>query len=265
MTQSARPILVEDHDAAVRMVTLNRPDKRNAMSLELIERLRDAVHESAADRNRRVIIIRGAGPHFCAGLDLKEVSAAPQNAERSARALAEMYEAVASSPLVTIAAAQGTAVGGGAGLLAACDFVVAADDFHVGFPEVHRGLVAALVTTLLRRQLDDRKVRELTILGQTVDADSALRIGLINRVVPVDRLTEASLELAREACKGAPGAIARTKKLLDALSVLPISEELARALEYHLTARHSAEAEEGVAAFLEKRPPRWGPRPEEEM
>jgi methylglutaconyl-CoA hydratase len=255
------PVLVEDHDAAIRIVTLNRPDKRNAMSLELIERLRDAVRDASAHRSRRVIIIRGAGPHFCAGLDLKEVSAAPQNAERSARALAEMFEAVATSPLVTIAAAQGTAVGGGAGVVAACDFVVAADDFRVGFPEVHRGLVAALVTTLLRRQLDDRKVRELTILGETVDADNALRIGLVNRVVPPHRLEESTLELAQEVCKGAPGAIARTKKLLDDLAPRPIAAELARALEYHLAARDSAEADEGVAAFLEKRPPRWGARP----
>src|SRR5437764_4130680 len=116
-----------------------------------------------------------------------------------------MYRTIAISPLITIASAHGGAFGGGAGLLAACDLVVAAQDFRVGYPEVHRGLVAALVTTLLRRQLDDRKVRELTLLGQTVDADNALGLGLVNRVVPVDRLEEGSLELAREVCKGAPG------------------------------------------------------------
>jgi len=173
-----------------------------------------------------------------------------------------MYETIATSPLITIAAAQGTAVGGGAGLVAACDFAVVADDFRLGYPEVHRGLVAALVTTLLRRQLEDRKVRELTLLGQTVDASSAYELGLVNRVAPAARLHESALELAREACKGAPGAISRTKKLLDELSPRPIAEELRRALEYHLAARGSAEAVEGVAAFLEKRPPKWGPRPD---
>jgi methylglutaconyl-CoA hydratase len=256
----AEPIvLVDSSDAAITVVTLNRPDKRNAMSVELIDRLREAVQTATNELNRRVLIIRGAGPTFCAGLDLKEASDS-NIAHKSAEALAVMYGAICATPLVTIAAAHGVAVGGGAGLVAACDFAVVSDDLRLGYPEVHRGLVAALVTTLLRRQLSDRGVRELVLLGQTVDAANALQTGLVNRVVPAQHLMESAMELAREALKGAPGAVARSKKLLDELSPRPIALELRRALDYHLTARSSPEAAEGVAAFLERRPPRWPAR-----
>ena len=151
-------------------------------------------------------------------------------------------------------------MGGGAGLIAACDFAVVSDEFRLSYPEVHRGLVAALVTTLLRRQLNDRQTRELVLLGQSVDAANALEMGLVNQVVPLSRLSEASIALAQESCKGAPGAVARSKKLLDDLSARSISLELNRSMQYHLDARNSSEAQEGIAAFLEKRAPRWGPR-----
>jgi methylglutaconyl-CoA hydratase len=256
---SSQTVLVDSSDPAISILTLNRPDKRNAMSIELIDAVRAAIDEATADLNRRVIIIRGEGPTFCAGLDLKEASD-PEKSHASAEALCKMYQTVCATPLVTIAAAHGVAVGGGAGLVAACDFAVAADDLRLGYPEVHRGLTAALVTTLLRRQLNDRQVRELVLLGQTVDAASALELGLVNRVVPAARLLEAARELAVEASRGAPGAITRSKKLLDDLSHRPVSLELERALAYHLSARSSPEAREGVAAFLEKRPPRWPPR-----
>jgi methylglutaconyl-CoA hydratase len=152
-------------------------------------------------------------------------------------------------------------MGGGVGLLAACDLVVAADDLRVGFPEVRRGLVAALVTALLRRQLSDRVLRELVLLGRTITAAEALSVGLANRVVPPDRLMDEAASLATQAVRGAPGAIARTKRLLDDLAARPIVDELGRALQYHLEARDAAEAAEGIAAFLEKREPRWDVRP----
>lgn len=254
-------IQVEQIDPAISLLTLQRPEKRNALSIELLEEMIAAIKRIESDRLRRVIIIRGAGPSFCAGLDLKEASNLSK-ADKSAHALANMYLAVATTPLVTIAAAHGTAMGGGAGLVAACDFVVASEDLRIAYPEVHRGLVAALVTTLMRRQLSERVLRELTILGQTVDPIRALQIGLVNRMCSNETLMDNALHLAREACKGAPGAIHRTKKLLDSLSARTIEDDLKRALDFHLHARNSAEAVEGVQAFLEKRPPTWGPRPD---
>jgi methylglutaconyl-CoA hydratase len=252
-------IQLAHHDAASSILTLDRADKRNALSLELIEQIRAAVVELSKDPNRRVLIIRANGPSFCAGLDLKE-AAQTGGAERSAEALAKMYEALCDSPLVTIAAAHGSAVGGGAGIVLASDFVLAAEDLKLGFPEVHRGLVAALVTTLLRRQVSDRAARELVLLGQTIDADRAVALGLVNRIVPADRVVDEALSLARQVCIGAPNAIVRSKHLLDELSPRPIRDELRRALRHHLQQRNSAEAQEGTRAFVEKRFPKWGPR-----
>jgi methylglutaconyl-CoA hydratase len=253
----ANLLLADNSDAAVGLLTLNRPDKRNALNVALIEQLTTVVERAGAEPGRRVLILRANGPVFCAGLDLGE-AADPASAGRSAEALAALYLAICRSPLVTIAAAQGAAYGGGAGLLAACDFVVAAEDLHIGFPEVRRGLVAALVTCLVRRQLGDRHIRELVLLGEPVPAGRALDLGFVNRVVPVAGLLTAANGLAREVCKGAPGAIARTKRLLDDLAPRPIEEDLRRALGYHLEARQSAESAEGIAAFREKREPRWG-------
>lgn len=255
------PLLIIDRsDPSISVFTLNRPDKRNALSIALIEALTAAVTDATKDLSRRVIVLRGNGPAFCAGLDLKE-AAVPELAHRSAEALSEMYLAIAQSPLVTVAAAHGPAMGGGAGLLAACDFVVAADDLLIGYPEVKRGLIAALVTCLLRRQLSDRAARELILLGQTVPALRAREMGLVTKVVPSATLSEQAIYLAREVCQGAPGAIARTKQLLDDLAVRPVAEDLRLALKFHLAARQSPEAAEGIAAFKEKRPPNWGPRP----
>ena len=257
MSQSL--IQVEEHNPATAILTLNRPEKRNALSLALLEQIAAAVKAAAGDRRCRVLIICGAGPSFCSGLDLKE-GAEPNNAERSAEALANLYEAVCLSPLVTIAAAHGTAAGGGAGLVMACDFVVASEDFKLAFPEVHRGLVAALVTALLRRQVSDRITRELALLGGSLESRRAAELGLANRIVSRTRLLDEALELAQQVCLGAPNAIVRSKRLLDETSARPIRDELRGALRYHLEARNSTEAEEGMRAFVEKRKPRWGDR-----
>jgi methylglutaconyl-CoA hydratase len=252
-------VRIESADPAVVQITLDRAAKRNALSVELLEALCAAVRDAAKDLSRRVLILRGDGPVFCAGLDLQEASNS-ETTERSARALADAYKAICLSPLVTIAAAQGAAIGGGVGLLAACDFVVATDELRVGFPEVRRGLVAALVTSLLRRQLPERVLRELVLLGQTIPAADALRHGLVNRVVAPSRLMEETHALAKQVLQGAPVAIARTKTLLDGLSARSVSDDLEYALKYHLEARDASEAAEGIAAFLEKREPRWPPR-----
>ena len=249
-------VLIDTNDPQITVVTLNRPDKRNALSIELIEQVQDAVTHASSDRERRVILFRANGPSFCAGLDLKEATD-PGQSHNSAVVLSKMYQAIATSPLITIAHAHGAAMGGGAGFVAACDLAVGASDLNLGYPEVHRGLVAALVTTLLRRQLGERIVRELVLLGQIVNATRALEIGLINRIGTF----EDAMSLARESCKGAPGANARSKRLLDTLTARSIGDDLRLALDFHLHARESAEAAEGSRAFLEKRAPNWGPRP----
>jgi len=253
-------VLLTDHsDPLIAICTLNRPQKRNALNIELIEQLAIAVEAIASDAQKRVLIIRGNGPVFCAGLDLREAMD-ESNSERSARGLARLYLGIASAPQITIASAQGGAFGGGVGILAACDLCVAADDLHVGFPEVHRGLVAGLVTALLRRQMGDKDLRQAVLLGQTLDASAAQKIGIVQKIVPIDQLAKETNQIARTACQGAPGAIARTKRLLDDLSPRGLHTDMERALQDHLTARNSAEAKEGIAAFLEHRSPNWPSR-----
>jgi methylglutaconyl-CoA hydratase len=247
-------LLIDDADPVVVRLTLNRPEKRNALNRQLIGGVRDAVRKFSVQNGRRVILIDGAGPSFCAGLDLTEIG----DPQGTAVALMEMYEAVALSPLITIAAVHGAAMGGGAGLVAACDFAVAADDLRLAYPEVRRGLVAALVTCLLRRQIGDGAARQLALLGRELTATEALAKGLVTRVVHSSQLRQQADLLAREACRGAPGAIVRTKRLLDELAARPLSDDLRIALRHHTDARDSTEAIEGAAAFREKREPRWG-------
>jgi methylglutaconyl-CoA hydratase len=250
---------IDDRDPLVTALALNRPEKRNALSIALLEELLTAVQAASADVNRRVLILRGGGPSFCSGLDLGE-AADRSSSDRSARALAAVYRAICQSPLVTIAEVHGAVMGGGIGLMAACDLAIAADDTRIAFPEVHRGLVAALVTALVHRQLPDRALRELVLLGQPISATQAMSIGLVTHVVSDDRLRSETHDVAMQVVKGAPGAIARTKRLFDELAARPIADELDRALQYHLQARDADEAAEGIAAFLEKREPLWPPR-----
>lgn len=256
----SEPIVVSDlTDPAVARLTLNRPDKRNALSLALIEGLTEAVARAAEDRRRRAIVIRGAGKSFCAGLDLEEMGQAG-NAERAATALSKLYETIALSPCVTIAAAHGGTFGGGVGLIAAVDIAVAAEDLKVGFPEVKRGLTAALITALLRRSLTDRQLRELIVLGLTIDARQALALQIVNRVVPGDQLAATVDDYCKQVVAAAPNAVWRSKKLLDALGIRPVAEDLKLALEFHFSGKHEGELKEGIAAFMEKREPNWGLR-----
>ena len=247
-------VLIDATDPQITVVTLNRPDKRNALSIDLIDQVCRAISGASNDRNRRVIVLKGNGPSLLRRSG-SEGSIRSDKCPPLGRRPPKMYLAIATSPLITIAAPHGAAVGGGAGLVAACDLAVGAPDLHLGYPEVHRGLVAALVTTLLRRQLNERAVRELILLGQTVDATRALQLGLINRIGSFDD----AMSLAHEACKGAPGAISRSKRLLDTVAPRTIEEDLKLALDFHLHARESSEAAEGMKAFLEKRPPELGP------
>src|SRR4051812_21822652 len=142
-----KSVLIDSSDSAVTVITLNRPLKRNALSVQLLQELLAALQSVSRESARRALILNANGPVFCAGLDLKE-SADRDNRQKSAELLAAVYKTLVACPLVTIAAAQGAAIGGGVGLLSACDLAIATEDLQIGFPEVKRGLVAALVTAL---------------------------------------------------------------------------------------------------------------------
>ncbi len=240
------------------VVRLNRPDKRNALNVPLMTALCDGFEVLNDDESVRVIVLAGDGPVFCAGLDLAEAQDAT-GAHQSAELIARILLTVHASRAATIAAVHGAAVAGGAGLMTACDLVVAAEDTKIGYPEVRRGLVAGLVTTLLRRQVSDRVTRELLILGELVDARTAQTMSLVNRVVAEQDLMPTALELGASVLKGAPGAVKRSRELLDTLWPTSLEDDLMQAMKWHNEVRASDEALEGMRAFTEKRLPKWDP------
>lgn len=236
----------------VMQLMLNRPDKRNALSIDMMEQIAERFGET----QERVVIFGGHGLTFCAGLDLAE-AVNPELVQKSADAVAGMLRAIYSAPAVSIAMVQGAALAGGAGLLAACDLVVAAEDAHIGFPETRRGLVAALVMTLLRRRLCGSHISELLLLAEPISAQRAKDIGLVHRIVAPETLHASVLTLAETVLRGAPQATARTKWLIQDLEPRAFDEELEMALLAHSETRHGPEAWEGIRAFLEKRAPQW--------
>ena len=252
------PILVESRGRDVALVTLNRPAKRNALNVALMEALCDAVSALEGDETCRVVILRGGGPSFCAGLDLHE-AADQALAERSGHALARMLRVVHESRLVFIAAVHGAAMGGGAGLLCACDLAVAAEDARFAYPEGRLGLVPGLVLPLLVRQVGERWARELVLTGESVDAKRAAQIGLVNFVVSGDQLLMAANRVTDSVLRGAPKAVSGAKRLIAGHSARPLASDLAEAIGDHLVARRGTEAAEGLAAFRDKRPPAWAP------
>jgi methylglutaconyl-CoA hydratase len=251
-------VLVEKQSPRVTIVTLNRPERRNALTIELLTELTAAIGLAAADAQQRVLILRGAGQAFCTGLDLKE-AADEKKAHATAEMVAKTLIALSQTRLITIAAVHGAAVAGGAGIMSACDFVVAATKTKIGYPEARRGLVAGLVMTFLRRQVREREIRELLFGSELIDADRAREIGLVNRVVPRDEVLSEAQKFADSVLQGAPAALAQTKKLIEELWSSPVKEDVDLALKYHMQARDSNEAREGIAAFNEKRAPKWAP------
>ena len=249
-------VLTENDGEGVFTIRLNRPEKRNALNIPLLEALCAAVDAANGDASVRVIVLRGNGPAFCAGLDLKEAGD-PAHSHHSADLIARMLSAVYYSSKVTIAAVHGAALAGGAGLMSCCDLVIATADAQIGYPEVRRGMVAGLVMTFLRRQLHERHARELLLTGDIIDAERAAEIGLVNRCVPTDVLDESVEQTIEKVLRGAPGAIARSKRLLDELWHHSAQGDFEKALELHVEVRNAHEAQEGMKAFLEKRPPSW--------
>lgn len=249
-------VLIEEKSPHISVLTLNRPERRNALTLELLTELCAAIKAAEADEQRRILILRGAGKAFCAGLDLQE-TLVTEDAHRSAGMVARTLRAVAETRLITIAQIHGAAVAGGAGIMSACDFVVAASRTKIGYPEGKRGLVAGLVMTFLRRQLRERDIRELLLTGELITAERAKEMGLVNRVVAADELEPETTKIANAILQNAPQALVQTKRLIAELWSSSVRDDVEKAVRYHTQARESDEAKEGIAAFLEKRPPRW--------
>jgi methylglutaconyl-CoA hydratase len=250
-------VIVEKRTPQLTVLTLNRPERRNSLSVQLLSELVAAIRMASDQAEERILILRGAGAAFCTGLDLKEASDHAK-AHATADLVAQTLITLAETRLVTIAAVHGAAVAGGAGIMSACDYVVAAAGTKIGYPETRRGLVAGLVMTFLRRQVREREIRELLFSAELIDAERAREIGLVNKVVPTEAEAIADAEaFAEKVMQGAPAAVHQTKRLIEEFYGRSFKSDIELALKHHMEARTSAEAREGIAAFNEKRPPKW--------
>lgn len=262
------PVLCQRRRGAALVLSMNRPDRRNALNREMIRALSAGLAEGAADPSVRVVVLAGEGSAFCAGMDLEVVAGegtgqvaagGVPTARPPGEELLELLRSLAELPKPTIAAVHGPAVAGGAGLMSACDVVLAEPAARIGYPEVRRGLVAAMVMAFLVRQVGDRAARELLLGGELMSAARAAAVGLVTGLCEAGGLwAEVDAWMGRLSA-GGPEALARTKMLLSRLGQGPLDGDLTMAHETHLAARLGAEAREGVAAFLARRPPAWVP------
>jgi methylglutaconyl-CoA hydratase len=258
-------LVVQEDRGPVSILTLNRPQQRNALSKALLAALRDAIDRVILAEKTRVVVLTGARPAFCAGMDLKEaasIDVVPESELQAIAALqefADLLQRLHTSPKPTVAAVNGDALAGGAGLMAACDLAVVADTARIGYPEVRHGLVPAIVMHDLSRQVGDRRARQLLLSGELISGTMAQQWGLASAVTSADRCVDEAIDLAYKVAQGGPIALATTKRLLD--EALGRPENLRGAAAVSAAVRASAEAREGIRAFVEKRPTDWAVSP----
>jgi len=253
--------IVVAESASIRTITLNRPERRNAMTpkmqMELIAALEDA-----ASGGCRVLVLTGAGEAFCSGLDLSALQAMQDKSAAEHRAdaerIARLFVALYELPIPTIAAVHGAAIAGGAGLAIICDFTLATPAAKFGFTEVRIGFVPALVSAFLALQIADKRSRDLLLTGRLFDAEEAHRLGLVNEIVASEKLTERVQALAEVLIANSPQSLAATKLLLAQQNRALLDSAIAQALEANAISRETTDFREGIAAFLGKRKPAWG-------
>ena len=245
----------------VALLTLNRPEARNALSGDLVAALSARLEGLRAETGVRAVVLTGAGKAFCAGADLRALrelgSASSEANKRDSARLADLLHAVYTFPKPVIAAVEGAAVAGGAGLASACDLTVAGEGARFGYTEVKLGFVAAIVMVFLLRAVGEKHARELLLSGKLVPAGEAWRMGLVNEIVPDGDATARALALAADLATRSPTALATTKELLAHLPGMGLEEALRYAVTVNAWTRTTADLQEGVAAFLEGRAPAW--------
>jgi methylglutaconyl-CoA hydratase len=246
---------------AVVTVTLNRPELHNAFDPAMIQGLTDAFRQLAADPTVRAVVLTGAGASFCAGADLAWMRSSLQfgRAENVADAerLAAMFETVNTLPKPLIGRINGAAVGGGAGLAACCDIVVAAETASFGFAEVKLGIVPAVIARYVVPKIGASHARALFVSGRRFDAAHAQRIGLAHDVVPADKLDAVVQRVVADVLTSGPAAVGVAKAVVAAVQALPSDEVGPLLVAAIADARTGAEGQEGLRAFLEKRKPDW--------
>lgn len=253
-------ILVSQDGPVVR-ITLNRPQVHNAFNEAMVQELRQAFEAVCREQELRVVILTGQGKSFCAGADLnwmrKVKDYSFEDNLKESRSLAELMYAIYALPLPTIARVNGAAIGGGAGLLAACDLVIAAQTAKFSLSEVKLGLVPAVISPYVIRRVGESACREFFLTGERLTAEKALQFGLINKVVPLEELNQAVDGQVAQLLTSGPKALSTCKEILRKVPRMSFAEAKAYTAEIIASLRISEEGQEGMSAFLEKRKPPW--------
>lgn len=248
------------YDGQVATLTLNRPEKRNAISFELIDDLLRALDE-VAKSDAIVLIVTGAGKAFCSGMDLENLKAllgrTPEENLQDSQTMAKLFRSLYEFPKVTIAAVNGAAIAGGTGLALLCDFTIAVPEAKFGYTEVRIGFVPAIVSTFLLRQVGEKQARDLLLTGRIFDAEEAVRMGLLSEIVPAEKLMTRAQELAGILTANSAASLRATKKLLNDHAQADIDQQIEAAVRQNAAIRTTADFREGITSFLEKRKPVW--------
>jgi methylglutaconyl-CoA hydratase len=257
--------LILDVSGAVATITLNRPDKRNAMSAAMIAELQTALDEIEKS-HVRVAILTGAGKAFCSGMDLEMLAAiaqqSPAENQEDSRRLAKLFRRIWSFPRPLIAAVNGAALAGGCGIATLCDFTLAVPEAKFGYTEVKIGFLPALVSVFLIRQIGEKRTRDLLLTGRIIEAAEAKEMGLINEIVAPEKLLARSKELADLLIAASPASLSRAKRLMTSAAAASVDADLERAILENARIRCTSDFKEGLASFLEKRTPVWQGKPE---
>ena len=242
----------------VARLTLDRPEKRNALDDAMVRALGERLAEAERDDSVRVIALQGAGSDFCAGADLAQLeriaagAGALENLD-DATALGDLFIRMRRAHKPVVALVHGNAIAGGAGLATACDLILAREDAVFGYPEVHLGFVPAMVMALLRRALGEKRAFELVARGDRVSAQHALELGLVNRVYPQDTFDDEATEYLRGFTTRSASALRLTKRLLYGMDGMSFEEAIARGAEVNVLARATEDCRQGVREFLARR------------
>jgi enoyl-CoA hydratase/carnithine racemase len=265
-TGSPGPEVLSDHAGGVARITINRAERRNAMSWGVMTGIRQALAEAKADPDVRVVVLTGAGDKaFCSGADLGGMNDSGHHGSdqgflalhQSRGVLAGLFGDLWHLGKPTIARVQGWAMAGGMGLALACDLVVASDRARFGAPEINVGLWPYMITVPLTRSMPPKKALELMLTGRVVDAAEADRIGFVTRVVPHDELDAAVDELAATLASKSPAAMSMGREAFYGVWDMAATEALPHLHAMLTLTNQTDDAAEGIGAFLEKRPPRW--------
>ena len=241
-------------------ITLNRPEKRNAITTQMIADLQSAL-DAIEKTNTRVVIITGTGKTFCAGIDLELLQTialqTPAENQDDSRRIAKMFRKIWSYSRPMIAAVNGHALAGGCGIATLCDFTLSVPEAKLGYTEVKIGFLPAIVSVFLSRQIGEKRCRDLLLTGRLVEASEAKELGLVNEIVPSEKLMARAHELAGDLLGASPSSITRAKHLLVSAAAAGVDHDLERAVLESARVRCTPDFKEGLAAFLEKRKPIW--------